>query len=48
MESEHDHGLLWVANVPTYGLVSNQIIEIFVDKHITCDSDKLTPNFREA
>jgi hypothetical protein len=46
--SEHDHGLLWVANVPTYGLDSNKIIENFVDTYITCDSDKLTPNFHEA
>ncbi len=46
--SEHDHGLLWVANVPTYGLDSNKKIEIFLDNYITCDSDKLTPNFREA
>jgi hypothetical protein len=29
-------------------LDSNKIIENFVDKYITCDSDKLTPNFNEA
>jgi hypothetical protein len=29
-------------------LDSNKIIEKFVDKYITCDSDKLTPNFCEA
>jgi hypothetical protein len=43
--SEYDHGLLWVANTPTFGLDSNKIIEIFVDKYITCDIEKLTPNF---
>jgi hypothetical protein len=43
--SEHDHGLLWVVNVPTYGLDPNKIIENFVDKYITFDSDKLPPNF---
>jgi hypothetical protein len=46
--SEHDHGLLWVVNAPTYGLDSNKIIEIFVDKYTTCDSDKLPPNFDEV
>jgi len=46
--SEYDHGLLWVANAPTYGLDFNKIIENFVDKYITCDNEKLTPNFCEA
>jgi hypothetical protein len=47
--SEHDQGLLWVANAPNpHGLDSNQIIEFFVDKYITCDNDELTPNFHEA
>jgi hypothetical protein len=36
----NDHGLLWVANAPTYGLNSNKTIEFFLDKYITCDSDK--------
>ncbi len=46
--SEHDHGLLWVVNASTYGLDFNKIIEIFVDKYITCDNDKLPPNFHEV
>jgi hypothetical protein len=46
--SEYNHGLLWVANAPTYGLDSNKKIENFVDKYIPCDSGKLTPNFYEA
>jgi hypothetical protein len=29
-------------------LKSNKIIEFFVDKYITCDSDKLTSNLCEA
>jgi hypothetical protein len=29
-------------------LDSNKIIENFVDKYITCDSENLTPNFCEA
>ncbi len=46
--SDYDHGLLWVANAPTYGLDSNKIIENFVHKYITCDTEKLTPNFCEV
>jgi hypothetical protein len=46
--SEYDHELLWVANAPTYGLDFNKLFENFVDKYITCDSEKLTPNFCEA
>jgi hypothetical protein len=47
--SEHDQGLLWVANAPNlHGLDCNKIIEIFVDKYITCDSDYLTTNLHEA
>jgi len=47
--SERDQGLLWVANAPNlHGLDSNKIMEFFADKYITCDNDKLTPNFHEA
>jgi len=46
--SQHDHGLLWVANAPIYGLDSNNAIENFVDKYISCDNNKLAPNLREA
>ncbi len=31
-ESQHDHGLFWVANAPIYGLDSNNAIENFVEK----------------
>jgi hypothetical protein len=47
-ESQHDHGLLWVANVPIYGLDLNNAIENFVDKYISYDNNKLAPNFCEA
>jgi len=46
--SQHDYGLLWVANAPIYGLDSNNAIENFVDKYISCDNNKLAPNLREA
>jgi hypothetical protein len=46
--NEHDHRFLWVANASTHGLNSNKIIEFFVDKYITFDSDKLTPNLYEV
>jgi hypothetical protein len=46
--SQHDHGLLWVTNAPTYSLDSNNAIENFVEKCISCDNNKLTPNIREA
>jgi hypothetical protein len=46
--SQHDHGLLWVANAPIYGLDSNNAIEKFVDKYILCDNNKLAPYFCEA
>ncbi len=46
--SQHDHGLLWVANAPIYGLDSNNVIENFVDKYISCDNNELAPNLGEA
>jgi hypothetical protein len=45
---QHDHGLLWVANAAIYGLDSNNAIENFVDKYISCDNNKLAPNLHEA
>ncbi len=41
-ESEHDHGLLWIANAPIYGIDSNKTIEEIVDRYITCDNDKIS------
>jgi hypothetical protein len=46
--SQHGHGLLWVANAPIYSLDSNNAIENFMDKYISCVNNKLTPNLREA
>jgi hypothetical protein len=45
---QHDHGLLWVANAPIYGLGSNNAIENFVNKYISCDNNNLTPNLHEV
>jgi hypothetical protein len=45
--NQHDHELLWVANAPIYGLDSNNAIENFVDKYISCDNSKLAPNLHE-
>jgi hypothetical protein len=47
-ETQHDHGLLWVANAPIYGLDSNNAIENFVDKYISYHNNKLVPNFCEV
>jgi hypothetical protein len=47
-ESQHDHGLLWDANAPIYGLDSNNAIENFVEKYISYDNNKLAPNFHEV
>jgi hypothetical protein len=33
-ESEHDHGLLWIKNAPTYGMHTNEKIEWFVNMYI--------------
>ncbi len=46
--SQHDHGLLWVANALIYGLDSNNAIENFVDKYISCNNNKLVTNLCEA
>jgi len=42
-ESQHDHGLLWVANALIYGAIEN-----FVEKYISYDNNKLAPSFCEA
>jgi hypothetical protein len=34
--SEHDHGLLWIKDAPIYGINTNEEIENFVDKYISC------------
>jgi hypothetical protein len=46
--NQHDHGFLWVANAPIYGLDSNNALENFVEKYILCDNNKLAPNLRQA
>ncbi len=47
-ESQHAHGLLWVANAPIYDLDSNNAIENFVNKYTLYDNNKLALNFREV
>jgi len=47
-ESQYNHGFLWIANAPTYSLDSNNVIENFVDKYISCDNHKLAPIFSEV
>jgi hypothetical protein len=47
-ESEHDHGFLWIVDAQMYGINFNKTIENFVDRYITCDNDKLTPNLCET
>lgn len=34
---EHDHELLWIKDAPTYGINSDDGIQSFVIKYITCD-----------
>jgi hypothetical protein len=41
--NEHDHGLLWVKNVPMYGMQTNEKIEHFVDMYIFCDVSLQNP-----
>jgi hypothetical protein len=48
MGSQHDHGLLWVANAPIYGLDSNNAIENFVEKYISYNNNKLAPKLCKA
>ncbi len=35
--SEHDHGLLWIKDAPIYVINTNEKIEIFIYKCISCD-----------
>ena len=36
--SQHDHGLLWIKNAPTFGKDMDESIVAFVDQYITTDS----------
>jgi len=47
-ESQHEHGLLWVANAPIYCLDLNNAIENFVHKYTLYDNKKLALNFCEV
>ncbi len=35
--NERNHGLFWIKDAPKYGMGSNDKIESFIDKYITCD-----------
>jgi len=37
-----------IVDAQMYGKNSNKSIENFVDRYITCDNDKLTPNLCET
>jgi hypothetical protein len=45
--SGHDHGLFWIKDAPTYGINSDDGIQSFVIKYITCDKFSLLDNFCE-
>jgi hypothetical protein len=36
--SEHDHGLLWMKNGPTYGVDNNKTIKQAIDKYVTSNN----------
>ena len=40
--SEHDNGLLWIKDAPGYGTNTNEEIQNFVDKYVSCKSSSLT------
>ncbi len=44
--SEHDHGLLWIKNGPTYGVNSIETIEQFVDKYVTSNNSLLPSHLK--
>ncbi len=46
--NEHDHGLLWIENAPIYGSNTNEKMENFVDKYISCDVSLLPITLQNA
>lgn len=44
-ESEYDHELLWIEDAPIRAINSNDEIQPFLDKYITCDKFLLPNNF---
>ncbi len=46
--SEHDHGLLWIKNGPTYGVDNNEIIKQFVDKYVTSNNLLLPSHLKDS
>ncbi len=45
--SEHDHGLLWMKNGPTYGVNNNETIKQFVDKYVTFNNSLLLSHLKD-
>jgi len=46
--SEHDHGLLWIKNGPTYGVNNIETIEQFVDKYVTFNNSSLSFHLKNS
>ncbi len=44
----HDHGLIWVNDVPQFGISMNENIEIFVDKYWTINQTIMPKDFRNV
>ena len=44
--SEHDHGLLWIKDAPIYGTNTNEEIETFVDRYLSCNSSILEDDLK--
>jgi hypothetical protein len=42
--NSHDHGLFYMKDAPIYGINSNDEIQSFLDKNITCDKSLLFIN----
>jgi hypothetical protein len=46
--NEHEHHLLWIKDAPMYGINTNEEIEKFVDKYISCDVSLLPFTLQNA
>ncbi len=46
--SEHDHGLLWIKDAQMYGINTNEEIEKFISKYISCDISLLPITLQNA
>jgi hypothetical protein len=46
--SSHDHRFFYIKDAPIYGINSNDEIQSFLDKYITCDKSLLLINLCES